>query len=80
MEEYCQTSTFILPCIVCYDCNDARWFAVFLYAVSLVISIIWLPESIPSVIEKNDLRKTFKNVNGKNYMWWMNSRKECVSH
>ena len=45
-----------------------------LYAVALVIAIIWLPESIPSVIEKNYLKKTFKDVNGKNDLLLINSR------
>lgn len=33
-----------------------------LYALSLVISIIFLPESIPSVIEKDQLMATFELV------------------
>ena len=39
-----------------------RWVAVGLYGLSLVISIIFLPESIPSVIEKNRLMATFELV------------------
>lgn len=49
-----------------------RWFAVFLYAVSLIIAIGWLPESIASVIEKDMIIKTFELVNSKRFLSIMN--------
>lgn len=51
-----------LPLYLCLDWIIPRWVAVGLYALSLVISIIFLPESIPSVIEKDQLMATFELV------------------
>ena len=49
------------------DCSSIiyRWFAVFLYAASLIIAVGWLPESVPAVIEKSMINKTFNTVNSK---------------
>ena len=50
-----------------------RWLSVILYGIAFVYSLFFLPESVASVIEKNQLMVTFNMVEKKRIIHYYNS-------